>query len=461
MHWLDSRMRVPESSRVVNSTPFPRRRDGFSVVDTCALVQCQLGRVGCEGKEHCDRSEPSSLLGNGPEYHLAVGLGQKTSEAQGSISLVLVSDAGPGLATRELDIYRFFRKPPRVVLARRGASFPIDRRIVVQPEIIHLPVIGLEDKRLSNKFLAGISVIGYLLHAVRLAVRLRRRKFNIQLVDAHVVLPQGLFGLILARLCRVPLVIEATGTDVNQEMRKNAALRAICRLVLARANAIIAPTRSLQRGLRVFGNTESVYLPNSVDTISIFPTSTPPKDNSILFVGRMTENKRPLLLLRSFEKVSARIADATLTMCGDGPLMEAVQKRILQKQLDGKVRVISHATPRGVIELLSQAEIFVLPSESEGMSFALLEAMASGKTIVASSNESHREVFQDKHGALLFQLDDEQDLAEQIISALTNRHLRSESSHFARELCVREFSNSEVGPRREKIYLEAIQSYRR
>jgi glycosyltransferase involved in cell wall biosynthesis len=106
--------------------------------------------------------------------------------------------------------------------------------------------------------------------------------------------------------------------------------------------------------------------------------------------------------------------------------------------------------------LLLQARVFVIASEHEGLSNALLEAMATGKIVVASSNESHREILRDGHEALLFRIDDEEHLAGLLISALTNGELGERLSRSARDLCARKFSSTVLGPRLEMIYSAAI-----
>jgi len=375
---------------------------------------------------------------------------------QSPYEIVLVCDFQVGLVLRILDVYRYFRKPPRIILVRRtderSSAWPLSSMRV---EVIPLPVKGLESSGLVHRFGAICAVIAYLLYSFVLYLRIRHRCNAIRLVHARFIFPQGLFGLVLARLFKVPLVVSAEGSDVNAIMRRNAVLRAICGFVLDRADRTIAVSIPLQRTLQQFGIAESVYLPNSIDTTSIRPNNDSCKSDCILFVGSMTRNKRPLVLLHAFERVLARIASASLVMCGNGPLLEAVKQEIQQKHLDAKVKLYPRAKPELVIQLLSQAGVFVLPSESEGLSQALLEAMAAGKVIVASSNESHKDLFRDGRSALLFRLDDEKDLAEKIVTGLTDDQLRSKLSRSVRQLCLRQFSTEKIAPRLEMIYLTA------
>jgi len=373
-----------------------------------------------------------------------------------SYDIVLVCDAQRFLMSRKLDLYRFFARPPRIILVRRGAPFPTDPRISVEGETIHLPAIGFEQKKIASTMLAALSSIGYLLNVFVLAFRLRWKKVKPQIVHAHFIFPQGLLGFLLSRIWRVPLFISAVGSDANVLMRANAAMRKICCFLMTQAYVTIAVSRPLQRVLQQFGIENAIYVPNSIDTSSICPTSRSPTGDMILFVGAMTENKRPLLLLRAFERVVSRVPTARLTMCGDGPLRETLETSVLQGQLQDKVRVFPQATSQFVMDLLSQASVFVLPSRHEGLSHALLEAMAAGKVIVASSNESHNEMFRSGRDALLFGVDDEEKFAELLILALTDEEIRSALSRSARQLCLEQFSLHIVAPRVEAIYLKAL-----
>jgi glycosyltransferase involved in cell wall biosynthesis len=163
-----------------------------------------------------------------------------------------------------------------------------------------------------------------------------------------------------------------------------------------------------------------------------------------------------MLVLRAFERAASVVVDANLTIVGDGPLMEAVQETIRRRQISNRVRLIPNAEPSLVRELLLQTRVFVIASEREGLSNALIEAMATRKVIVASSNDSHREILRNGHEALLFRIDDEQDLTELMISALTDEQLGERLSTSAQELCARQFSSTKLGPRLEKIYWTVV-----
>jgi glycosyltransferase involved in cell wall biosynthesis len=381
--------------------------------------------------------------------------GERTDWSDSQRTIVLVCDFPFSQVPRILDVYRFFQNPPRIILVRKGGRLPADLRILVESEVIPLPVKGAKRRSIVHALSAACSAAGYLLCSFITYLRICRRRNSILLVHAHYIFPQGLFGLILSRFLRVPLVISAVGQDVNEDMKDNSVLRALCHLILERALITIAVSRPLQRDLQGFGIRNTIYVPNSVDTKRFHPTATPSSGDSVLFVGTLIPRKRPLLLLRAFESVAETIPKATLTMIGTGPLGDIVREDIELRGLGSRVKLIPYVPLCLLQDMLSQATVFVLPSAHEGLSLALLEAMAAGKVIVASANKSHCEILRNGSNALLFQLDNEKDLAKQIISALTDEQLRLKLSQSARRLCAEEFSNEKIGSIVEEIYSAA------
>lgn len=371
-------------------------------------------------------------------------------------TVAMICDFQTGLTSRIMDVYRFFRKPPHIILIRRGVRILTDPRLTVQTESIPLPVITHQRKGPLNRISAVTSVVGYLLYSVILFARLRHAKKDIRLVHAHFIFPQGLFGLLLASLLRVPLIITAVGMDINAIMRASSLFRICSIFVLRRASVIIAVSKALQQHLRAFGIRDSIYLPNSVDPSSITTVRHFIGGHSVLFVGSLTENKRPMLLLHAFEEVVKKIPSATLRICGDGPLRSVIQDEIQKKGLQKTVKLFGHISPELLNKIRSKAGVFVLPSAFEGLSLALLEALAAGQTVIASRNESHISVLEHGRTGLLFEPDDSDQLAQLLTLAIMDNQVRRKLSRSGRHIVEKYFSSTVVANQLENIYSEAI-----
>ena len=120
----------------------------------------------------------------------------------------------------------------------------------------------------------------------------------------------------------------------------------------------------------------------------------------VLFIARFTSHKQPLALIKAFAKAQAINPNLHLLMVGDGDQKnEAVQ---LINQLGLKDKITLESFRQDVPDVLAAADIFVLPSLWEGLPIGLLEAMAMGKTVIASNVDGTKEVVQhDENGWLV------------------------------------------------------------
>jgi GalNAc-alpha-(1->4)-GalNAc-alpha-(1->3)-diNAcBac-PP-undecaprenol alpha-1,4-N-acetyl-D-galactosaminyltransferase len=103
----------------------------------------------------------------------------------------------------------------------------------------------------------------------------------------------------------------------------------------------------------------------------------------ILSVGRLVPQKRHTTLIEAFAQVHERIPEWTLRVAGDGPLRETLTELIVRLDLEEKVELLQHIDDIG--QLYASAGLFVLPSDYEGTSNALLEAASAGLPCIVSA----------------------------------------------------------------------------
>lgn len=101
------------------------------------------------------------------------------------------------------------------------------------------------------------------------------------------------------------------------------------------------------------------------------------------FVGRLTPQKDPLTFLRAFKKIHVSRPDTVALVVGDGPLREALEREATKLGLGETCRFLGYR--EDIPEILAALDLFILSSVSEGLPFALLEAMAAGKPVVATA----------------------------------------------------------------------------
>ncbi len=180
-----------------------------------------------------------------------------------------------------------------------------------------------------------------------------------------------------------------------------------------------------------------------------------------IFVGRLAPEKGLDTLVAAWPHVRLRFPTAQLILVGEGT------ERVALERLAGMVGLTVGPTrsvefPGSVAsttDVLRNADLFVLPSREEGMSIALLEAMALGMPVVASSIFGNQRLVDDFEHGRLVPPDDPVRLAHAIVEQWKNLDRAVQMGISARRRVKREFSIEVIAREHIKLFHETITIY--
>ena len=172
----------------------------------------------------------------------------------------------------------------------------------------------------------------------------------------------------------------------------------------------------------------SVIIPNPIE-VKVQASKKPKK--KIVNVGRLVEAKNQELLINSFYRVNREFPEYTLHIYGDGVLFDDLKKQI--KKLGINDFVFLEGNVAKIHEAISDAEFFVLSSNYEGLSNALLEAMMMGIPCISTNCAGSDEYIIDGISGYLVPVDDEDLLYNAMKNMINNEALRREISLNAQE----------------------------
>jgi len=109
-----------------------------------------------------------------------------------------------------------------------------------------------------------------------------------------------------------------------------------------------------------------------------------PEEEVLMSVGRLDEQKDPVLLVESFARVNSDRPNTCLIIVGDGVLRAALVSRTKALGLDGRVVFAGWRAPSEVADLLQVTDVFLLSSAYEGMPMCVLEALGCGVPVVTT-----------------------------------------------------------------------------
>ncbi len=247
------------------------------------------------------------------------------------------------------------------------------------------------------------------------------------------------YGSVAARFTRARVLHTEHGKNVGEEARYHrlnyiAARFTDFTVAVSEKNAEIAVAHEgvTQANLQV--------IPNGIRT-DRFGAPRHAAGRRIGTVGRLVPEKNYPLLLRA----AAAIRDADLVFVGDGPLREE-----LQKQAGARVSFLGQRAD--VSELLAGFDVFVLPSNTEGMSIALLEAMAAGCPIVVTAVGGNVELIKHMQTGLVVPANDEAALRGAIERLLADPVLATRLGTAARVVAEKDHSVKAMTERYEELW---------
>ena len=229
------------------------------------------------------------------------------------------------------------------------------------------------------------------------------RRFRPDVVYAHFLFPTGFSGLLAGLAARAPLVVTAHGQDVAN-LTEYPFVRPPARRVVKSAAAVIAVSEWLRRQLvasipGAAAKTEVVDC--GVDLERFRPLErTPGPSPAFLCVGSLIERKNVVRLANAF----GRLDEGTLTFVGDGPLRPSLEGR-------PGVTVTGYVPHDAVPGYLEAADVLCQPSLVEPFGQAALEALACGRSVVATQNGGPPEFVPSGAGILVDPLDEDALLA--------------------------------------------------
>jgi glycosyltransferase involved in cell wall biosynthesis len=299
----------------------------------------------------------------------------------------------------------------------------------------------------------------------RLSRRLRGRRVDVvhtYLISANV------YGTLAARLAGVPAIVTSRrdmGFSRNWRLRllEEYLINPLVDRVVAVTPAVAERTRR-ERGL---GRERIVTVENGVDLPAWDPDRQPraqartelglaPEQVAVGVVGHLSPVKGHADFLRAAALVAAEAPAARFYVVGDGPLRPSLEA--LAASLGVAEKVVFTGASADVARVLAALDVVVLPSHSEGMSNALLEAMAMARPVVATAVGGNTDVVRDRVTGRLVPPHDPPALAAALRDLLASPAARTALGRAARLHVTDQLSLPRMVKRYEDLYLGLVPS---
>ena len=252
------------------------------------------------------------------------------------------------------------------------------------------------------------------------------KKFDI--IHAHGSSPDDYAAYLISQKLNIPYIITVHGETVFYSIKKPRLLKFSSK-ALINAHHIIAVSELVKKRIQKF-------IVNKPEIEVIYNGFTPPviimekiERNSrdeviLLFVATLIERKGCRYLLEAFSKIQKSYPETRLIVVGGGNLLNSLKSLSVELSIQDKITFTGQVDNETVLKLMSNCDIFVLPSWDEAFGVVYLEALSYQKAIIACQNEGISEILDDNVHGLFVKARDSSSIYDKLSILISDPDLR-------------------------------------
>ncbi len=257
--------------------------------------------------------------------------------------------------------------------------------------------------------------------------------FNPDIIHAHWATPSGFVGLFLKKIINVPIVCNLMGSDINAYPNYDMYSKFLTRKVINESDRIISVSKSLKHKAEILGKPkypiDVVYM--GIDIKDVYydirhretirkKYNISAQEKIVMFVGNIATSKGIWELLKVFIKINKDDKNVKLFLVGSGKALNSAKNYCTTNKINHRVEFIGRVLHKEISKWLSACDIFVLPSHSEGLPNAVVEAMACRRPVIATRVGGIPEIIVNNKNGMLIPPKDVQELYNKIMLLCEN-----------------------------------------
>ena len=269
-----------------------------------------------------------------------------------------------------------------------------------------------------------------------------RQGEKFDLSHSFFTVPCGFLSWLLKIEFKLPYIVSLRGSDVpgysDRFVFLYKLITPIIKLIWNRADFVISNSQGLKDlALKTKTKKEIGLIYNGVDTGHFKPDSSQRRDDRFIITtgaSRVTHRKGLNYLIEAAAKLFAKYPDIYVKIMGGGNARVNLEKLVKELRAEKNIEFLGRIPREKTVPYYQEASLFVLPSLNEGMSNAMLEALASGLPILATATGGSNELVHENENGFIIKTKDSADIAEKIEKIISDKNLRESMGQASREL---------------------------
>lgn len=266
------------------------------------------------------------------------------------------------------------------------------------------------------------------------------------IIIAHWIIPQGVLAVLAKKITfskKIKIVSHIHGVDIFGLKKFNF----LKKWVLKNSDKVIVHSMAVKEETKkIFAKARIHYVPYSIDTDFFNSNTNEKRENSIVFIGRLSEKKGVIYLLKAMKYIIKDFPDIKLNIIGDGERKEELVNYVKKNNLSKNIIFQGSLSHDKILPFLKNSKIFIAPSivtksgDQEGFGIVFAEALSTKCAVIATDLPAMRDTIIDKKTGLIIKQKDPNDIYKKIKMLLSNDKLRTKLSNNGRIHIVNNFS---------------------
>ena len=309
-----------------------------------------------------------------------------------------------------------------------------------------------------NKILASPLYLAQYLKFIYKIIRFRPDIINLNPSLRHdAVIRDGIY-LLISKFFRKKVIVFWHGWKSDFEEKIDKKYLQSFKKVYGKSDVFIILSGDVKMKLKQWGFQQPIFVTTTkVDDFLIKDLDIQSKviSHSILFLGRLEKTKGIFETLEAFKILHSQFPGASLTFAGNGPDEKSLKDLVESEKIEN-IHFLGFVRNAQKIEAFRKADIFVLPSYTEGMPTAVLEAMAFGLPVLTTPVGGIPDFFIENQMGYLSDARDFQKFAEKMRLLYSDTDQWKKISIFNHHYAVKHFLASAIGARMMSFYEEVF-----
>ena len=281
-----------------------------------------------------------------------------------------------------------------------------------------------------------------------MAIAMIVKKEKIKLIHAHWIIPQGIIAVIYKKFINKDVKILATIHGADIYSFRNSIGRFLKKFILNNIDELTVVSNAIREEVIKLGYKRNIYVyPMGIDTRLFSPDKKDGKlkerlgikEEFILFVGGIIERKGISFLIKAMPKIVDEFPFIKLVVVGDGNLKSEMIRLVNALNISDNV-IFTGVIPHDQLpSYFSTADLFILPSLSEGFGLVVIEALSCGTLAITSDLKPIHDIIIDNETGFFLEKLTPEDITKKIIWILRNKENLKHVSEKGREFVVKSY----------------------